>query len=634
MQIYYDGRNYEFPLKTSPLGIAKKLDVSLKDVIAAKIDSGPIDLKREIDHDTKIEFLTFKDREGRQIFWHSSAHVLAAAVKKLHPNAVITLGPPIDEGFYYDFYNLSLGDNDLPTLEKEMQKTIEADENFIRKEVTKEEALTIFGSNKFKKEILETEVKPPITMYENGGFLDLCRGPHIPSTRYIKAVKLLKVAGAYWRGDSKREVLTRIYGVTFPSKHDLEEYIKLEAERYKHDHKRIGKELQLFELSPLSPGSPFFLPKGAVIYNELLRLAREMDRKYGYEEIITPIIAKSDVWKTSGHYEKYRENMYGVEPLSNKDEEYILKPMNCPFSTVVFRSKTRSYRDLPLRLADYGMLHRYELEGTLDGLMRTRMMEQNDAHIYVTEDNLADEVARLFSYTKEIYSLFKFEPVMRLATRPEHRIGSEEQWDKAENILKNALDDSGYNYEIKEGDGAFYGPKIDIYVLDFTGKPENAYAVSTIQIDFNLAERFDAKYINHDNRMSTPVVIHRSIIGTIGRFMGIILENSAGELPVWLSPVQVRILTITERNDDYAKKIYDAMFAAGIRVELDNSNSTLDYKIRHSQLMKVPYTMVIGDKESQNGTIAVRDRNGKTKYGVSAEDFIKELVDISKNRSI
>ncbi len=633
MEIEYKGKKYEFKSAASPIDIAKKLEIPLKDVIAAKIDLGSIDLKREIDHDTYIEFLTFADSEGKKVFWHSSAHLLAAAVKNLYPDALITLGPPIDSGFYYDFYNLNIGDNDLPKLEKEMKRIIDSDEKFIRKETTKEEAEKIFGGNRFKIEILSTEAKPPITMYETGNFLDLCRGPHIPSTRYIKAVKLLKVAGAYWRGDSKREVLTRIYGVAFPSKADLDEYLKIESERSRHDHKKIGKELELFETSPLSPGSPFFLPKGTTVYNELLKLAREMDRKYGYQEIITPIIAKSDVWKTSGHYEKYRNNMYRVAPFSNEEDEYALKPMNCPFSTVVFKSKTRSYRDLPLRFSDYGMLHRYELEGALDGLLRTRLFEQNDAHIYVTEDQMEEEIMRVFDLMEEVYSLFNLSPIMTLATRPAERIGSDEEWDKGETALRKVLEKRGYKYSIKEGDGAFYGPKIDVYVLDFTGRPESAYAVFTVQIDFNLAARFGVKYVGPDNKEHTPIVLHRAVMGSIGRFMGIILENTTGDLPVWLSPVQVRILTITERSETYAKQIFDEFFSAGVRVELDNANSTLDYKIRESQLMKIPYVVIIGDKEIEKETIAVRGRDGKTRYGVSAKEFIKEVMKTIENRS-
>ncbi len=632
MEITCKGRKKNFEAPVSGIEVAKAMDMHLKDVIAVKVNGDIFDLSRKIEKEAQVEFLTFDSKEGKEVFWHSSAHVLAAAVKRLYPESQLTLGPAIDDGFYYDFYDLKIGDNDLPAIEKEMKKITEEDSKFVRREVSKKEAAALFKDNKFKMEMLE-DASSPITIYDTGDFMDLCRGPHVPSTRYIKAVKLLKVAGAYWRGDSKREVLTRIYGVSFPSKAALEEFAKFEEERSKHDHKKIGRELQLFETSPWSPGSPFFLPNGTIVYNELLKLAKEMDGKYGYKEIITPLIAKAEGWKTSGHYENYRENMFKVTPFSSEEEEYILKPMNCPFSTVVFKSKTRSYRDLPLRLSDYSVLHRYELEGALDGLLRTRMLEQNDCHTYVTEDQLEGEIARIFEMTKEIYSIFKLTPIFTLATRPEHRIGEEELWDAAETALKNVLEKSGYKYQIKEGDGAFYGPKIDVYVLDFTGKPESAYAASTIQVDFNLAHRFDAKYIGKDNKEHFPVVIHRSILGSIGRFMGIVLENTGGNLPVWLSPEQVRILTITERNNDYAKKVFGRIIEHGIRARLDESNSTLDYKIREAQLMKIPYVLVLGDKEEAAKTIAVRTKDGKTTYGVAIEDFIKEAGEKIRKRT-
>ena len=625
MEIEFNGKKHKLEKGATPIDVAKAMNVDLKNVLVARVNGLLFDLRREINEDAKIEFLTFDSDDGEKVFWHSTAHVLAAAVKKLYPDAMITLGPPIDEGFFYDFYNLKVGDNDLPVIEKEMKKIVEADEKFIRKETTVEEAKRIFGNNKFKIEILGEEAKPPITVYENGEFMDLCRGPHIPSTRYIKAFRLLKVAGAYWRGDSKREVLTRIYGISFPSKAAMEEYNKFEVERSKHDHKKIGKELELFDTSPLSPGSPFFLPNGAIVYNELLKLSRELDAKYGYQEIITPIIAKSDVWKISGHYEKYKDSMFRVTPFSNDKQEYGLKPMNCPFSTVVFKTRTRSYRELPLRFSDYGMLHRYELEGTLDGLLRTWMFEQNDAHTYLTEDQIEDELMRVLDLMETAYSYFKLVPIMKLCTRPKERIGSEEEWDKGETALRNVLEKRKCKYTVNEGDGAFYGPKIDVYVLDFTGRPEAAYAVFTVQIDFNLARRFDVKYVGPDNKEHVPIVLHRAFLGSIGRFMGIILENTAGNLPLWLSPAQVRIINITERNKGYSEKVLEAFKRAGIRADSDFGNNTLDYRIREGQLKRIPYVVVIGDKEEKEEKIAVRTRDGKTKYGVNPGEFIGEI---------
>ncbi len=632
MQIKYKGETHEIKGEKTLFDIAKELDVDLKEVLVAKVNGQLYDLSRKLDKDAEVEFLTFESNEGKKVFWHSSAHVLAAAVKKLYPDAVLGIGPPIDEGFYYDFYNLNVGDNDLEKLTKEAEKIIEKDEKFIRKESNVDEAREIVKDNKFKLEILNS-LANDVTFYQNGDFVDLCRGPHIPSTRLIKAIKFTKVAGAYWRGNSKNEVMTRIYGISFPSKEQMNEYIKLSEEKKEHDHKKIGKDLELFFFSDISPGSPFFMPKGAAVYNELLKFAREIDFKYGYKEVITPIIAKVDLWKTSGHFDKYRENMFRASPFDS-DEEYGLKPMNCPFSTLIFKSRTRSYKELPLRLADYGFLHRYELEGTMDGLLRTRLMEQNDAHVYVTEDQVEQEVLLLFKMLDEIYGKFNLSPIMVLATRPEKRIGADELWDKAEATLKKILDKSGYKYTVKEGDGAFYGPKIDIYVLDFTGKPDAAYAVSTIQLDFNLAARFGAVYVGADNKEHTPLVIHRSIMGTIGRFMGIILENSKGSLPLWVSPVQARVINITERNREYAAKVSKSLEEAGLRVELDDSSRTLEYKVRESQLIKAYYTIILGDKEESGNVIAIRTRDGKTKYNVKLDEFIEEATKKIKERTI
>lgn len=632
MQIEYKGKKYVFEGKVTPIEVAKKIGIDLKPILIAEVNGELSDLSRNIPGDAKIDFFSFDSNGGRKVFWHSSAHILATAVKRLYPDAVLGIGPSIDEGFYYDFYNLKIGDNDLEKIEKEAKKVVDEDLKFIRTEKTIQGAKKEIANNKFKLEILDN-LKGTVSFYSNGEFSDLCRGPHIPSTRYVKALKLLKVAGAYWRGDSSKEVMTRIYGISFPSKKDMDEYLKMIEERKEHDHKKIGKELGLFFFSEESPGSPFFLPNGTVVYNELIRFARELDLKYDYQEIITPIIAKIDVWKTSGHFDKYRENMYKVSPFSSENEEYGLKPMNCPFSVIAFKTRTRSYRDLPLRLADYGFLHRYELEGTLDGLLRTRILEQNDAHIYVTEEQIEEEILRIFEMMKEIYEKFDLKPMFVLATRPEKRIGSDEIWDASEEALRKALTKSGYKYTVKEGDGAFYGPKIDVYVLDFSGKPEYAYATSTIQIDFNLTQRFQATYVGKDNKEHFPVVIHRSIMGSIGRFMGIILENGKGDLPLWLSPVQARVLTITERNKDYAHKLLDRLKKEGLRADIDDGNSTLDYKIRSGQLEKIPFLIVIGDKEEKNNTIALRGRDGKTKYGLTVDDFIRDTVKAIKNRS-
>ncbi len=631
MEIDFEGKKKRFEEPKSPIELAKEFNADLKGKLVAKVNDELFDLGRKIDFDAKVQLLDFDSKEGKSVLWHSSAHIMAAAVLRLYPHALLGIGPAIDDGFYYDFYNLKIGDNDLQNIEKEMKKIVDEDSKFVRKELSKREAEELFSKNKFKIEILK-DVEGKITAYQTGDFLDLCKGPHIPSTRYVKALRLLKVAGAYWKGDSKKEVMTRVYGVSFPSKAQLDEYLKFEEERSKHDHKKIGKELELFMVPELSPGCPIFTPHGASVYNELIRLARELDRKYGYQEIISPMIAKIDMWKVSGHFEKYKDNMYKVTPFSKGEEEYALKPMSCPFSILIFKSKVRSYKDLPLRFSDYGLVHRYELEGALDGLLRTRLIHQQDAHVYVMQEQIESEILRLFDMAKDIYALFDLKPIMVLATRPKDRIGTEEMWDAAESALKNSLEKSGYKYSIKEGDGAFYGPKIDIYVLDFTGRPETAYAVSTIQVDFNLAVRFDAKYIGSDNKEHNPVVIHRSIMGSYGRFMGIILENTSGDLPLWIMPVHARVLSLTERNNKYAEKVFGMINDAGIRVELDSSSSTLEYKVRDAQLKKIPYMIIVGDKEEKAGKIAVRSRDGKTSYAIDLMEFIDSMKDVISKR--
>ena len=625
MKIKYKDKEIEINQGASPLDVAKEMGLDPSGFLVAKLNGVLIDLSRPINGNGEIEFLDFDSDGGKRVFWHSSAHIMATAIKRLYPDVLLGIGPSIDEGFYYDFYNLKIGDNDLEKIEKEIKNVVKENSRFVRRDVSKKEAEEAVKDNKFKLELIK-DINDGLSIYQNREFSDLCRGPHIPSTGKVKAIKLLKVAGAYWRGDSNREVMTRIYGVSFPSKELLDEYMKTLEEKKERNHKKLGKELELFITSDISPGSAFFMPKGATVYNELIKLSREMDLKHGYKEIITPQIAKAELWKTSGHWDKYRDDMFKVTPF-NSDEEYALKPMNCPFSTYVFKAKPRSYKDLPLRLSDYGFLHRYEMEGALDGLFRTRMFEQSDAHIYVTDDQVEQEITNIINITREIYNIFGLKWRMKIGTRPEKRIGADEDWDLAEKALKSVLEKGGYDYEVSEGDGAFYGPKIDIYVLDFTGKPDAAYAVSTIQIDFNLARRFEVKYTGSDNAEHYPFVIHKSIMGSIGRFMGIILENMKGELPLWLSPIQMKVLTITDRSDEYAKEVFNKMISAGIRVEMDDSNNTLDYKVREAQLNKIPYVIVIGDKEVAEKKIAVRDRKGKTTYGIDLEEFIREKTE-------
>lgn len=643
MKVKYNEREIELKEGVTPREIANIFNVDTKEFFAAKVNGEPWDLDRPIYKDAIVSFLSFNDKEGKEIFWHSTAHILATAIKHLYPNALPTIGPAIDEGFYYDFFNLPIGDKDLPKIEEEMRKIIAKNAPFKRSELSREEAKSMFSYNKFKEEILN-ETPEIVSIYRDDDFVDLCTGPHVPSTGYIKAVKLLKVSGSYWRGDPKRETLTRIYGISFPSKEQLEEYIKILEERARRDHKLLGKEMELFMFTEYSPGSPIYLPRGWFIYRQLMRLAEELDEKYGYQLVKTPFIAKSQLWKITGHYAKYKENMFGVYPFSELEElgenkfkvvgdEYALKPMSCPFHVLIFKAKPRSYRDLPMRIAEFGWVHRYELEGTLDGLKRTRVIHQQDAHIFVREDQIEDEVEKVLQYAQEVYSMFNIKYKLVLATRPEKRIGSEELWDKAESALKRILEKRG-DYEIKPGDGAFYGPKIDIYYFDFTGKPEYAAAIGTVQLDFNIAPEFDAYYIDKDDKQKYPVVIHRAIMGSFNRFMGVLIEHFAGNLPVWISPEQVRVLSISDKVRDYAEQIYNELKRSGIRTETDVSATTLQKKIREAQILRIPYMIIIGEEEKKNGTISVRMRNGVTVKGLKLEKFIARVKEKVEKREI
>ncbi|BCU66612.1 threonine--tRNA ligase [Sulfolobales archaeon HS-7] len=626
MRVIIDGIEVDVEPNSTLYQLSKKS--RKRDVLIAKINGKLYDLSRAVGDIAKegdvIEFLTFDDKEGKEVFWHSTSHLLAAAVKKLYPDALPTIGPPIDEGFYYDFYNLKIGDSDLPKLEEEVKKLVKDDVKFERIELTKEQAREMFKDNKFKLEIIE-ESNEALSAYRDGPYVDLCRGPHIPSSGYIKAVKLLKLSGSYWRGDSKRETLTRIYGISFPKESLLKEYLQILEERKRRDHKVIGKELELFMFTEISPGSPFILPDGFVVYNELLQYARELDKKHGYMEVMTPFIGRTELWKKTGHLEKYRENMYEVVPFSDENDKYVLKPMNCPFHIAIFNAKTRSYRDLPFKLSEFGIVHRYELEGTLDGLLRTRVLQQNDAHVFVSEEQIEDIVSEIIEMMNETFRLFDMKPIFVLATRPEKRIGSDELWDKAENALRNVLEKIGVNFTVKEGDGAFYGPKIDVYVLDFTGKPEYAYAVSTVQLDFNLAGLLGAKYMGKDDREHVPIIIHRAILGSIGRFMGIVLEHTAGNLPLWLTPIQVVILPVSKKYEDFANSIAGKMRERNIRVTIDGSESTLEYRIRNARLKRIPYIIVVGEKEMNEGTLTVRVRGQKDLIKTEIEKFVEKI---------
>ncbi|CUS77966.1 threonyl-tRNA synthetase [Candidatus Kryptonium thompsonii] len=610
---------------TTPLQIAEILSKRLaKDAVAAKVNGVVIDLTRPLEEDCELQILTFDDPEGREVFWHSSAHLMAHAIEELFPGAKFGVGPPIEDGFYYDVdVDKPLTVEDLAKIEEKMKELAQRDEPYVRKVVTKEEALEFFKKkgDPYKVEIIEQiEDNDIITLYSEGSFTDLCRGPHLPSTGKIKYVKLLSIAGAYWRGDAKNKMLQRVYGVAYPKKELLDEHLRRLEEAKKRDHRRLGKELELFVFHDIAPGAPFWLPKGMIIFRELEKFIREELDKRGYEEISTPILVKKDLWEKSGHWEHYKENMFVLEV---EDEIYSLKPMNCPESTYVYKMRTRSYRDLPLRLAEIGRLHRNEISGALGGMFRVRQITMDDAHIYCRPDQILNEINELIDFINYVYGIFKFQPAYYLSTKPDNAMGDPALWEQAEQALKMALEQNGIKYGLKEKEGAFYGPKIDVQIKDALGRD---WQVATIQLDFvMLPERFDLTYIDVDGQPKRPVAIHRAIFGSFERFVGILTEHFAGNFPVWLAPVQVAVLPITDAQNDYAKTIWEKLKQQKIRAEIDLRNEKITYKIREAETKKIPYMLIIGEKERTSGTVSIR-RHGKGDLGVfDLESFISRI---------
>lgn len=620
-----DGTFIEVDKGTTPLQIAENLSKRLaKEAVAAKVNGVVIDLTKPLESDCELQILTFDDPEGREVFWHSSAHLMAHAIEELFPGAKFGVGPPIEDGFYYDVdVDRPLTPDDLVRIEEKMKELAQKDQPYIRKVVTKEEALEFFKKkgDPYKVEIIEQiDDNDTITFYSEGSFTDLCRGPHLPSTGKIKYVKLLSVAGAYWRGDSRNKMLQRVYGVAYPKKELLDEHLKRLEEAKKRDHRRLGKELELFVFHDIAPGAPFWLPKGMIIFRELEKFIREELDKRGYEEISTPILVKKDLWERSGHWEHYKENMFVLEV---EDEIYSLKPMNCPESTYVYKMKTRSYRDLPLRLAEIGRLHRNEISGALGGMFRVRQITMDDAHIYCRPDQILNEINELIDFINYVYGIFKFEPAYYLSTKPDNAMGDPNLWEQAEQALKTALEQNGIKYGLKEKEGAFYGPKIDVQIKDALGRD---WQVATIQLDFvMLPERFDLTYIDVDGQPKRPVAIHRAIFGSFERFVGILTEHFAGNFPVWLAPVQAVVLPITDAQNDYAKEVFEKLKNAKIRAEIDLRNEKINYKIREAETKKIPYMLVIGEREKVNQTVSVR-RHGKGDLGAfDLESFISRI---------
>jgi threonyl-tRNA synthetase len=577
--------------------------------LAVKVDGEVRDLTRPLADGEQVSIVTSRDPESLELIRHDTAHVLAAAILDLYPGTKISIGPPIDDGFYYDFEfpeGVTVSDHDFERIEAKMREHVKADEHFEREDVTAEAALERFkGEHQdYKVELIEDLVRDngvnTVSLYTNGPFTDLCRGPHAPSTKRIKAFKLLSVAGAYWRGDSDRQMLTRIYGTAFHSKEDLEDYLHRLEEARARDHRKLGKELDLFLFSELSPGSPFWQPNGMVIWNELTALWRKENGARGYREVKTPILFDVDLFKASGHWDVYRDHMYFTEV---EGRMMGLKPMNCPGHIQLFNDERRSYRDLPIRYSEAGLVHRHEPSGTLHGLLRVRHITQDDAHIFCTEEQIPEEVNRCLDFGYAIYDTFGFEPRLELSTRPEKRIGAEEMWDRAEKALADALDQRGVEYELNEGDGAFYGPKIDLHMTDTIGR---SWQLGTVQLDYVMPERFELTYTGADNADHRPVMIHRALMGSFERFIGILIEHYAGEFPLWLAPVQARVLPLADRHADYAREVAEALGAVGLRAELDDRTESVGRKIREAELRKVPYMLVVGDREAEQRAVALR----------------------------
>jgi threonyl-tRNA synthetase len=604
-----DGSVREYERGTTIEQVAESISSGLKkNAIAGKINGKPVDLNRAIEDDSQVEIVTLDSKDGLDIYRHSTAHLMAQAIKRIYGDKSVKLGigPVIADGFYYDIdIEKPISTDDLASIEKEMAKIAQENLPIRRRVVNREEAINLFEGleDPLKLELIhDLPEEAIITLYDQGEFVDLCRGPHLPSTGRIKAFKLMNVAGAYWRGDSNNKMLQRIYGTSFPKKAQLDEHLHMLEEAKKRDHRKLGKELDLFMFSEEAPGMPFYLPKGMAIRTELENFSRELQNQRDYDEVRTPIMMNNRLWEQSGHWDHYKDNMYFTDV---DDTKFALKPMNCPGHMLIFKNSLHSYRELPIRIAEFGQVHRHEFSGALNGMMRVRTFCQDDAHLFVRPDQIEDEISRVITLIDHIYQVFGFEYKIELSTRPEDSMGSEELWNQAEKSLQNVLDKRGIDYRVNEGDGAFYGPKIDFHILDAL---KRSWQCGTIQLDFQMPEKFDLTYIGEDNQKHRPVVIHRAVYGSIDRFMGILTEHFSGAFPLWLAPVQAKLLPVSENYIDYAFQVKKSLEEAGIRVDIDIRNEKLGYKIREAQLEKVPYMLVLGESEKNTGTVAIRKR--------------------------
>ncbi len=597
--------------------------------VAAGLNGVITDFDSELRDGDQVHFYNFTDSEGRELFWHSSAHVLAQAILRLYPNAKPTIGPALErDGFYYDFADLTISEQDFPKIEKEIEAILK--ENFKPKRYLfrdKEEAFARFKSSHYKCELI-SEFEGEITGYEQGDFFDLCRGPHLPNIGKIKAFKLLKVSGAYWRGDQSREMLTRIYGISFPDKAQLKEYLYLLEEAKKRDHRKLGPELGLFMLMEQAPGIPFILPKGMIVWNRLLDAWREMHRAADYEEIKTPQLMSRELWETSGHWTNYRENMYA---FSIEERDFAIKPMNCPGCMLYYKSTNHSYREFPLRLAEFGHVHRHESSGAISGLFRVRGFHQDDAHIFMTPEQIEEEILNVLKLVQKTYDLFGIKYRFELSTRPENSVGTDEQWRAATKGIQGALDKWGSPYKINEGDGAFYGPKIDIHIQDALGR---SWQCGTVQLDMSLPERFALKYVDKDGSLKVPVMVHRAIFGSMERFFGQLIEHFAGKFPLWLSPRQVRLMTVADRHVPYAKEIAKTLRNLGFECDVDEDSESIGKKVRSAQMLKINYMLTIGDSEIANQTVALRTRDNMVHGEITLANFIETIERERADRSL
>jgi threonyl-tRNA synthetase len=596
--------------------------------LAVKVDGEVRDLARPLPDGAGIEIVTDRSPEALDLIRHDAAHVLATAVMELYPGVKISIGPPIEQGFYYDFefpQGTSISEDDFARIEEKMREHVKADERFTREDVPVAAARERFEGEgqDYKVELIDDLVRDEgvetVSLYTNGPFTDLCRGPHAPTTKRIKAFKLQSTAGAYWRGDADRQMLTRIYGTAFLSKEALDEHLERLEQARARDHRRIGREMGLFMLSDVSPGAPFWLPNGMVLFNELTRLVREENATRGYQEVRTPVLYDLELFKTSGHWDKYRENMYFTQV---DEREMGLKPMNCPAHTQIYAADRRSYRDLPIRYSEAGLVHRHEASGVLHGLLRVRAFTQDDAHIFCTEEQIEDEVLGCLDMGFRIYELFGFEPKLELSTRPDQRLGDDATWDHAERSLARAMERRGLEFEIGAGEGTFYGPKIDLHMRDSIGR---SWQLGTVQLDYSMPERFDLEYTGADDEPHRPVMVHRALLGSFERFIGILTEHYAGEFPVWLAPVQAVVLPIADRHNDYAREVARALRESGLRAEVDERPESTKRKVRDAELSKVPYMLVVGDRETEARTVGVRQHRRGDAGAVPMDEFVERL---------